>query len=96
VCDILISQGDAVIIPAYSSEEEGEAFLQKFSGVDIPESSIPNELKLIKWLISAPTMRVPEDVSNTVAAYLAFRAVILAGNFLNFAVLLIDFRPKCK
>jgi O-acetyl-ADP-ribose deacetylase (regulator of RNase III) len=28
----------------------------------------------IKYLISCPTMRVPEDVSDTVNAYLAFRA----------------------
>ncbi|MBU2709249.1 macro domain-containing protein [Zooshikella marina] len=33
-----------------------------------------------KWpyLISAPTMRVPMDVSNTLNAYLAFRAILLA------------------
>jgi O-acetyl-ADP-ribose deacetylase (regulator of RNase III) len=30
------------------------------------------------WLVSAPTMRVPMDVSNTVNAFLAFRAVIRA------------------
>jgi len=30
------------------------------------------------WLIAAPTMRVPEQVANTVNAYLAFRAVLLA------------------
>jgi O-acetyl-ADP-ribose deacetylase (regulator of RNase III) len=30
----------------------------------------------IPWLISAPTMRVPMDVSVTVNAYLAFRAAI--------------------
>lgn len=30
------------------------------------------------WLIAAPTMRVPEDVSHTLNAYLAFRAVLLA------------------
>jgi len=30
------------------------------------------------WLISAPTMRVPESVKGTVNAYLAFRAVLLA------------------
>ena len=30
------------------------------------------------WLISAPTMRVPETVANTVNAYLAFRAALLA------------------
>lgn len=31
----------------------------------------------IKYLISAPTMRVPDDVSNTVNAYLAFRASLI-------------------
>jgi O-acetyl-ADP-ribose deacetylase (regulator of RNase III) len=31
----------------------------------------------IKYLISAPTMRVPENVSNTVNAYLAFRASLI-------------------
>ena len=40
-----------------------------------------NEGKPVKFLISAPTMRVPENVSRTVHAYLAFRAVILAGDF---------------
>jgi O-acetyl-ADP-ribose deacetylase (regulator of RNase III) len=30
------------------------------------------------WLISAPTMRVPGTVKDTVNAYLAFRAVLLA------------------
>lgn len=32
----------------------------------------------IKWLVSAPTMRVPLDVSNSVNAYLALRATLLA------------------
>jgi len=36
----------------------------------------------IKYLISCPTMRVPEDVSDTVNAYLAFRAGLL--EVLNF------------
>lgn len=31
-----------------------------------------------KWLISAPTMRVPMDISGTVNAYLAFRAALIA------------------
>lgn len=31
---------------------------------------------LIPFLISAPTMRVPQDVSETVNAYLAFKAVL--------------------
>jgi O-acetyl-ADP-ribose deacetylase (regulator of RNase III) len=30
------------------------------------------------FLIAAPTMRVPEDVSRTVNAYVAFRAILLA------------------
>jgi O-acetyl-ADP-ribose deacetylase (regulator of RNase III) len=30
------------------------------------------------YLVSAPTMRVPEDVSRTVHAYWAFRAILLA------------------
>lgn len=32
----------------------------------------------IPWLISAPTMRVPMDVSRTANAYLAFRAALIA------------------
>ena len=31
----------------------------------------------IKYLISAPTMRIPENVSNTLNAYLAFRASLI-------------------
>jgi len=31
-----------------------------------------------RWLISAPTMRIPMDVSDTVNAYLAFRGTLLA------------------
>lgn len=31
----------------------------------------------IEYLVSAPTMRIPSDVSKTVNAYLAFRAVLL-------------------
>lgn len=38
-----------------------------------------NDGKLIHFLISSPTNRVPSDVHNTVNAYLAFRAVLLAG-----------------
>ena len=32
----------------------------------------------IKYLVSCPTMRVPENVENTVNAYLAFRAGLIA------------------
>ena len=33
----------------------------------------------IPWCISAPTMRVPRDISDTVNAYLAFRAALRAA-----------------
>lgn len=42
----------------------------------IIETKDPKET--IKYLISAPTMRVPTDVRGTVNAYLAFRATLLA------------------
>ncbi|MDJ0852075.1 MAG: macro domain-containing protein [Myxococcota bacterium] len=35
------------------------------------------------YLICAPTMRVPENISNTVNAYLAFRAALLAAQAFN-------------
>lgn len=59
--------GNAIIIPAYDEQH-------------IPKEDMSdyNEGQLIKYLISAPTMRVPLDVSTTVNAYLAFRAIILA------------------
>lgn len=39
---------------------------------------IPTRHDDIRWLISAPTMRVPMVIASTVNAYLAFRAVIRA------------------
>ena len=33
----------------------------------------------IRYLISAPTMRVPANVAKTTNAYLTFRAVLRAG-----------------
>jgi O-acetyl-ADP-ribose deacetylase (regulator of RNase III) len=38
-----------------------------------------------RWLVSAPTMRVPSDVSATVHAYLALRAVLRAVDAHNRA-----------
>ena len=43
---------------------------------------IPTKHPLVKWLLHVPTMKVPEDVSNTYNAYTAFRAVLV--NLLNF------------
>ena len=64
------TQGEAAIIPAYPPDTDyGKLGL----------SAVHNEGKPIKYLISAPTMRVPSDVMHTVNAYLAFRAVLRAG-----------------
>ncbi|XP_002734347.1 uncharacterized protein aq_987-like [Saccoglossus kowalevskii] len=60
--------GDTVIIPTF----EGGA------KEDSMDWSAFNGGKPIKYLISAPTMRVPEVVAKTPNAFLAFRAVILA------------------
>ncbi|KAL8595325.1 hypothetical protein ACOMHN_020078 [Nucella lapillus] len=68
--------GDALIIPIYKDKEMEEDVLAKAE--ENPQWSAYNEGKLIKYLISAPTMRTPQDVCDTVNAYLAFRAVILA------------------
>eukprot|EP00800_Vazella_pourtalesii_P010067 TRINITY_DN25240_c0_g1_i1.p1 TRINITY_DN25240_c0_g1~~TRINITY_DN25240_c0_g1_i1.p1 ORF type:complete len:267 (+),score=54.26 TRINITY_DN25240_c0_g1_i1:29-829(+) len=66
--------GQCVTIPAYPPTQE-------FSEIQIDENK--NEGKAIKYLISAPTMRVPLDVSSTCNAYLAFRGVILAAREFN-------------
>lgn len=66
-----------MIIRAYGDQGEERE--------DAPDLSACNEGKPIEFLISVPTMRIPEDISQTVNAYLAFRAVILAGD-LRFLV----------
>lgn len=63
--------GNAIIIPAYDKEPEGEQ-LERIKKKNC------NGGQPIKYLISVPTMRIPEDVSNTSNAFLAFRAVILS------------------
>ncbi|XP_078311763.1 uncharacterized protein LOC111102891 [Crassostrea virginica] len=60
--------GQAVIIPAY--DDKTSPSLEELRG--------HNEGVPIKYLISVPTMRVPQCVDDTVNAHLAFRAVILA------------------
>ncbi|ELU03294.1 hypothetical protein CAPTEDRAFT_212296, partial [Capitella teleta] len=58
--------GQAAVIPTYADPRE------------VKLEPTQNEGKLIKWLISAPTMRVPLEVPVSVNAFLAFRAVIIA------------------
>ncbi|CAB4019504.1 Hypothetical predicted protein [Paramuricea clavata] len=63
----------------------GEAVIIETFEDDVPEierdwmkNRDTNEGQPIHFLISAPTNRVPSDVHDTVNAYLAFRAVLLA------------------
>ena len=67
-CHLL--QGSAVIIPAY------------LPGTDLASMKLsPSENKgrAIRYLVSAPTMRVPMNVTDTPNAYLALRATLIAG-----------------
>ena len=48
----------------------------------------------IEWLISAPTMRVPAVIQDTANAYLAFRAVLIAGKLLPFLIQLTYYDVK--
>jgi len=64
-----------------------EHIRDKFYG-EIPVGSaaiIKTNNEKIRYLISAPTMRVPEDVSKTVNAYLAFRAALIEVDKFNKA-----------
>lgn len=64
-----------------------EKILEKHHGELPVGSALIVETNNKKWpyLISAPTMRVPEDVSNTLNSYLAFRAALLSvKNFNGF------------
>ena len=59
-----------MIIPAYSSQLD-------LTTLSLDESI--NGGKPILYLVSAPTMRIPLDVSDTVNAYLAFCGTLRAG-----------------
>uniref|UniRef100_A0A0B7AR58 Macro domain-containing protein n=1 Tax=Arion vulgaris TaxID=1028688 RepID=A0A0B7AR58_9EUPU len=61
--------GNAVVIPSYGPEGRDKS---------AKDWSKYNDGVPIKYLISAPTMRIPLNVANTPNAYLAFRAVLLA------------------
>ncbi|RJR07453.1 Appr-1-p processing protein [Candidatus Parcubacteria bacterium] len=54
----------------------GELLVGQAAIIDIPLIENLPISKNFKYLISAPTMRVPMDVSRTVNAYLAFKAVL--------------------
>ena len=68
----LTAQGEAVVLPAYPE------------GTDLSKLNLSaNEGQPIHFLISAPTMRIPTNVSKTANSYLAFRAVLRAGKSIN-------------
>ncbi|MCE9670846.1 macro domain-containing protein [Myxococcus stipitatus] len=62
-------------------QERLQARLRHEYGGELPVGLaviVPTGREEIPWCISAPTMRVPTDVSDTVNAYLAFTAAIRA------------------
>ncbi|MDY7227956.1 macro domain-containing protein [Hyalangium rubrum] len=62
-------------------QERLRALLAEQHGGELPVGQaviVPTGHRDIPWCISAPTMRVPTDVSETVNAYLAMRAALLA------------------
>jgi O-acetyl-ADP-ribose deacetylase (regulator of RNase III) len=57
-----------------------KALLQANYGGEIPVGTaviVPTGHSQIRYLISAPTMRVPCQIANTVNVYLAFRAALM-------------------
>ena len=55
--------------------------LAESHGGELPVGSaivVPTGASDIRWLVSAPTMRVPGPVPNTLNAFLAFRAALRA------------------
>lgn len=79
---------DAVYIRRFGQQLETDlqtVIQRKFRG-ELPVGQatiIPTNENQIKYVVSAPTMRIPSDVSGTVNAYLAMRAAILAINEKN-------------
>jgi O-acetyl-ADP-ribose deacetylase (regulator of RNase III) len=74
----------------WTVQENLQRIIQAEHGGELPVGLaviIPTHDASIPLLISAPTMRVPMDISNTVNAYLAFRAAIRAATDHNRSAL---------
>jgi len=74
---------DAAIRAALGGRVESavQAIILETHHGELPVGSaeiVPTHHSRWPYLVVAPTMRVPENVANTVNAYLAFRAVLLA------------------
>ena len=59
-------------------EYAGELIVGEAAVVDISKIDHPTDIPRPRYMIYAPTMRTPGDVSGTVNAYLAFRAILRA------------------
>lgn len=62
-------------------QERLQTLIAREHGGELPVGAaaiLPTGHSDIPWCISAPTMRVPRDVSDTANAYLAFRAALRA------------------
>lgn len=68
-----------------NDEYDGELLVGQAVAIS---TSLAGDHPLIKNLISAPTMRVPEDVSKTVNAYLSFRAALRLAKKNNYQSIL--------
>ena len=58
-----------------------QVLIEREHGGELPVGMaviVPTQHPDIPWCISAPTMRIPRDVADTVNAYLAFRAALRA------------------
>lgn len=73
-------------------EHQGELLVGQAVVIDMRNTSNQPDQKAraerIPYLISAPTMRVPMNVSQTVNAFLAFRAALRAAQKHNFNAIL--------
>jgi len=66
-------------------EHDGELLVGQATAIDI---RLSNDITPIPYLISAPTMRTPLDVSNSPNAFLAFRAALRVAKKNNFESIL--------
>lgn len=67
--------------PTYYIQDKVKEVLRKEFAGELPVGQaviVPVQHPKHKWLVYAPTMRVPADVSVTLNAYLAFRGALIA------------------
>jgi len=75
--DVIRQKYDGELLVIARPKQPRLRLVWKVGQAVIIETRDPKET--IRYLVSAPTMRIPSDVSNSVNAFLAFRATLLAG-----------------